>query len=237
MKIIISPAKTFTKSSVEQHNHSLPIFHSQSKILEDLVSNLSIEEFKQVYKINNSKLQQYHYYNSSENPENLLAIYSFSGIQYKYLAYNTLNQSQKDFINENTLILSSLYGIIKPLNIIKEHKIDFNNNLNLYEFWEPYIKDFFISNEDKYLILSSNEYTKLVEKHLKSENYLKVKFVESHGGKLLAKSTMSKIQRGKMLRWIAQNNLTDFEQIKSYRLDGFIFLKHENNEIVFIKEK
>ncbi|MBW0597263.1 YaaA family protein [Mycoplasma anatis] len=40
-----------------------------------------------------------------------------------------------------------------------------------------------------------------------------------------------------MLRWIAQNNLTDFEQIKSYRLDGFIFLKHENNEIVFIKEK
>ncbi|QDY87417.1 YaaA family protein [Mycoplasma anserisalpingitidis] len=234
MKILISPAKNFTYFAVSEKEFSLPIFHSKSKLIEKLINELTDQEFIEVYKIKENKIEQYRAYSSIENKENLLAINSFNGIQYKYLDYSSLTEQQKSFINQNVLILSSLYGIISPLNRIKEYKIDFNNKLNLYHFWDDQISHFFNTNKDeKYLILSSNEYTKLIQNHLKNSQYISVKFVEEIKGKLVSKSTMSKIQRGKMLRWIAQNNINDFEQIKNYTLDNFEFFMQNNNELIF----
>ena len=177
------------------------------------------------------------------------AIFAFKGDVYVGLDSETLSKSDIKYAQKNLAILSGLYGLLKPLDLMYPYRLEMGTKMknekgkNLYEFWGNKITESINAlakeNNSKGIInLASVEYFSSV----KSENldlpiYSPV-FKDYKNGKHKIISFYAKKARGLMARWIIENNIKDFEKLSRFDMDGYYFSKSESTvtEPVFLRD-
>lgn len=254
MKFIISPAKSqdFSKFS-SLTKTTTPYFIEKSGILIKELKKLNTEEISELMSVSeNLALQNFHRFQkwniNYNNIQSGAALFCFTGAVYESLSAETLNDKEINFANKHLRILSGLYGIIKPLDLIMPYRLEMGtsfkieDNKNLYSFWKDELTDYLskemLKDNDKYLVnLASTEYSKALDlKKLPTEVITPV-FKENKNGRLKTVAIFAKKARGSMSRFLIQNEITDPKKIKNFDWDDYKFdsVNEKNGEWLFVR--
>ncbi len=226
MKIIISPAKKMKESEFSFNIETVPHFISESNLIRSKLMSFSIDDLKNVYSCSDAIAKSaYSFLRKTYSAQALLA---YDGIQYKYLSANTLKQKELDYLSNNLFILSALYGALKPTDLINFYRLELINNLlienkNLYEFWSNKVAQYIASFNEIIINLCSKEYSKLIEPFVNKDKFVNVYFYEKEGDKLVEKGVYAKMARGAMVKYLAQNQISDIQDIKNFNDLGYKF--------------
>lgn len=158
------------------------------------------------------------------------AIYAFKGDVYTGLDAESLSKDDIDFAQEHLSILSGLYGLLRPLDLMQAYRLEMGTKFantggkNLYEFWGNKITEEINKKEKEYIInLASNEYFKAVNKKILKAEIITPVFKDEKNGTLKVISFYAKKARGLMTRFIIQNRMINVEEIKNFNLGGYAF--------------
>jgi len=239
MLTIISPAKTLDDSPKESSVHSLPRLQPQTKALVgimkkkkpgDLMSLMDISEKLAI--LNYQRYKQFSYDYTQENSN--IALYTFKGEVYLGLKAEQLSENEITYAQDHLRILSGLYGVLRPLDLMQEYRLEMGISLenkqgkNLYAFWGDKITK--LLNDDlkqinsKYLInLASNEYFKAVDKKKLKATIIDINFLEDKNGKRTFVSFNAKKARGIMASYIIRNKCQSPDDLKQFSEEGYLF--------------
>jgi cytoplasmic iron level regulating protein YaaA (DUF328/UPF0246 family) len=253
MKIVLSPAKSLDfESKLPTTLSSQPQFLDTAIKINMKMSRMSKKEVSKLMGISD-KLAELNYgrykdFQEEHNKENSRpAIYAFNGDVYTGLDAYSLPIEKLDALQDKLRILSGLYGVLKPLDLIQPYRLEMGTNVglyskkNLYEIWQKKITDSLnkeMEKEEIFINLASNEYYKAVnEKELKAKVITPV-FKDFNNGKLKIVSFFAKKARGSMVRYIIDKNVESIEEIKGFDYEGYKFSDNEtknNTELVFTR--
>ncbi len=178
------------------------------------------------------------------------AIYAFQGEVYTGLSALSLSSEQIDFAQQHLRILSGLYGVLKPLDLMQPYRLEMGTKLtnpkgkNLYDFWGQIITEklqkALAEQEDNILLnLASEEYFKSVKKETLQARIIKPIFLDQKKGKYKVISFYAKKARGLMCRYLIENKIKNVEELKNFRAEGYYFEPKEStqNEWVFKRDE
>ena len=248
MKVIISPAKKMIVDMDSMPILDLPVFLDHTGILLDRLRQLSREELKKLWKCNDSIAELNLSRLRTMDLQNHLtpAIFAYDGIQYQYMAPGVFTSQEFEYVQEHLRILSGFYGVLRPFDGVVPYRLEMQAKLkmteyrDLYSFWGSKLAGFLASETDIVLNLASQEYSVCISKHLPdSVRFLTCVFGEEKDGKVIEKGTLCKMSRGEMVRWLAENQITNPEAIKSFDQLNYRYSHphSSNNTYVFLKEK
>ncbi|MBQ9840463.1 MAG: peroxide stress protein YaaA [Erysipelotrichaceae bacterium] len=246
MKIIISPAKKMINECNYIQDMTTPIFLDKTKQLLNHLQQLSYEDLKKLLACNDEiATLNYQRFQNMQLDANLNpALLSYDGIQYKYMAPDVFEDSYYPYINQHLRILSGFYGILKPLDGIVPYRLEMQAKLktnfckNLYDYWKEDIYKELTKDTKIILNLASDEYSKCISKYLTPDiQFINFTFAENVNGKLKEKGVYVKMARGEMVRYMAENQIENLEQIKQFNRLGFTYSSElsTNTHYVFIK--
>ncbi len=246
MLIVISPAKTLDfETAPITKEFTQPAFLNESKILISDLKKLSPAEVSSLMKISD-KLGTLNFlrFNDWKTPFNLKnskqALLAFKGDVYTGIEAETFNNQDLKFAQKHLRILSGLYGVLRPLDLIQAYRLEMGTQFenkrgkDLYEFWgnkitEQINKDLG-SSKSKYLInLASNEYFKSLQAEDINADIIVPVFKDYKNGKYKIISFYAKKARGLMSAYIIKNRIKDPEDIKAFDVDGYKFSKSESD--------
>lgn len=253
MLIILSPAKIQNFNPVKiTEKFSLPEFIDEAGILVDLIRRLSTDELSKLLKINNNLTQlnfdRYFNWHHPFTPQNAKqAIFVFDGEVFRGFDAKSLAQSDIDYMQSHLRILSGLYGVLKPLDLIQPYRIDVSSKLknphgdNLYDFWKKKISEnilLALKNSEKppvLLNLASDEYFKSIDLKNKKVNVIDVEFYEWKNEHLKQIVIYTKKARGLMARYVIENRIENIEELKGFSAEGYWFNPNlsTENKLVF----
>lgn len=173
------------------------------------------------------------------------AILAYEGIQYQYMAPGVFEDGQFAYISEHLRILSGFYGLLQPFDGVTPYRLEMQAKLSadghkdLYAFWGDKLARRLCAETGFLLNLASKEYSRAVSAHLpESVRFLTCTFGELKENKVIEKGTMCKMARGEMVRWLAEQNMTDPEGIKDFNRLGYTYREElsSRDNFVFIKE-
>lgn len=243
MKLIISPAKKMTSSSIIEAKGSSPFLKESEEIISKL-NSLSLEEVKTLYVCSDKiALEAYHYIQSFSFINHLTpALLSYDGIQYQYMSPNIFKEEEFDYLENHLFILSALYGVLRPFDGVAKYRLEMNNKLrigeykDLYDFWKDKLYKEVYKNEDTILNLASEEYAKAIRKYVtKNQRFIDVEFREEDGKE---KGVYAKMCRGLMVRYCATNKIEDVEEIKNFKENNYSFSSKlsSGNKFIFLRK-
>lgn len=246
MRIIISPAKKMNIDEDILQYRDLPVFLEESTKIMNFIQSLSYEQAKELWKTNDNITKQNIERFADMSLTKMLTpvIFSYEGIQYQHISALSLEDEMIEYIQKNLRILSGFYGVLKPLDGVRPYRLEMqakvyiDNVRGLYDFWGRKLYDEIIDNSRVIINLASKEYSKAIEKYIQSEDkYISISFYETSKGKLVQKGTYAKMARGEMIRFMAENNIQDIEDIKKFNVMGYKFDNNisNENEYVFVK--
>ena len=253
MKIIISPAKSLDfKTELPTKNFSTPNFLSESKKINELLKKKSPSELKSLMSIS-EKLAELNWNrnNTFKTPFNLEnarpSIFTFNGDVYSGLDAFSLSMDQLNQAQNSLRILSGLYGLLKPLDLIQPYrlemgtKLNVEGSLNLYGFWRNKITNKLNDelNENEFFVnLASNEYSSAIDRKLLKTSMISPVFKDMKNGKLKIISFYAKKARGMMVRYILDNEINNLEDLRGFDYGGYSYSSEESEkmkELVFIR--
>lgn len=247
MRIIISPAKKMNVDDDSLEFTDLPVFLKDSEMIKEWLQSLSFEEAKKLWGCN-EKLARKNYDNlKNMNLTNRLtpAILAYEGIQYQYMAPTVFEDKMFSYVQKHLRILSGFYGVLKPMDGVVPYRLEMQAKTNidgvkgLYNFWGSRLYEEVVDDSHIIVNLASKEYSKCIEKYLTPEDcYVTCVFGELSNGKVVQKGTYAKMARGEMVRFMAENNISDVEDIKGFDRLGYQYSseKSTDREYVFVKE-
>ena len=153
------------------------------------------------------------------------AILAYDGIAYKYMVPQAFTYDEFDYVQEHLRILSGLYGCLRPMDGIVEHRLEMQHKLqvggakNLYEFWGSAIYDEVMrSNSNRIVVnLASKEYSRCIERYLQPQDtFVTCTFAQDTGGKLTQKGVWCKMARGEMVRYMAVHDISSVEDLAGF---------------------
>ena len=246
MRIIISPAKKMVVDTDSFAVDGLPVFLEQTERLKAALQGMSPAELQALWKCNDAiaKLNVERLSAMDLRRRLTPALVSYEGIQYQDMAPGVMETAQLDYLREHLRILSGFYGLLRPFDGVTPYRLEMQAKLSvdgchdLYDFWGDTLARQLAAETDFVLNLASKEYSRAVEPHLpKSVRFLTCVFGEWKDGKVIEKGTMCKMARGQMVRWLAENNVTNWTDIRAFDPLGYRFqpeLSGENHD-VFLK--
>lgn len=252
MKIIISPAKSLDfESKVPTSLYSQPRFLEKSEKLSKKLKSLSKDTLKNLMTIsddlaalNYQRNQEWNTPFTTENSKQ--AIYSFTGAVFQGIDVTTLKEDKITVLQEKLRILSGLYGLLKPLDLIQPYRLEMGTRLkvgnteNLYKFWDDTLaKELNNELEDNELLinLASLEYFKALPKKILKVPMITPVFKDFKNGQYKTIMTYAKKARGLMVRYIIENNVNTLEELKGFNVEGYGFSEEmsSGNELVFTR--
>ncbi len=245
MKVLLSPAMNMNEDLNIKLKKTEPIFKEKTCRIVNEIKKLNPFELESKLnltpKLYERVFDYYYDFDCTEFSEGTQALHAFVGLAYKNINVYDFTKEEFDFANENLRILSALYGVLKPSDVIKQYRLDFMSTfsktgmgLNLYDYWGEDIYNEIFSGDEVVIGICSNEYEKMIKPYLKnSDKYISCKFLKHKDGKLKSLATDSKIARGKMARYIIKNNIKELNQIKEFEYDGYRYSSHYSNENTF----
>ncbi len=252
MKIISSPAKLMTiENTVNILRKSSPKFIEEAQQIQKHLKEKSPDFLMKLMdisvKLADENWERNQNWNAKpKSKESSAALYAFTGEVYRGLNAKTLDEKSVAYLQKNYSILSGLYGLLKPSDHIMLYRLEmgrnfeFDGNKNLYQFWREKLTNYLNSEmkKDEILLnLASAEYIKAVdEKNLKGK-LINCHFYELKSGKPKQIVVYTKHARGLMIRYCAENNVKNLEEIKGFNYEKYLFddqLSSENN-LVFTR--
>ena len=245
MKVLLSPAKSLDfKSQLPTEKNSPICFEKEAEYLNSILKRKSPKDLSELMGVS-SKIADLNYERNHDwslpftKKNSRQAVYAFSGDVYRGLDAYSIDSNKIDFMNNSVRIISGLYGLVKPLDLIQPYrlemgtKISFGNNKNLYEYWREKITNQLnseLTENEPVLNLASNEYFKAIDtKVIKSDVY-SANFKQFKDGNYKTIAIFSKKARGMMTRYIIDNNITDINSLKSFNIDGYVYHKDLSSE-------
>jgi cytoplasmic iron level regulating protein YaaA (DUF328/UPF0246 family) len=254
MLMVVSPAKTLDyESELPIQESTQPEMLEESQQLIDQLKKLTPADVASLMKLSDKladlNVNRFAHWKQPFNADNARpAIYAFKGDVYTGLDAYSFNKKQMTFAQKHLRILSGLYGLLKPLDLMQPYRLEmgtkFDNKkgANLYEFWGDTITNKINDNLKKgeiILNLASNEYFKSVKtKSLKGEVVTPV-FKDQKNGNYKIISFYAKKARGMMAAYVINNQINDAEEIKQFDVAGYRFseIQSKNNEWVFLRDE
>ena len=246
MRIIISPAKKMNVREDILNYRNLPVFLEETDRIMDWMKSLSLEEAKTLWGCNEKLAKQnFERFAKMELRRRLTpAILSYEGIQYQYMAPAVFENQMLAYVQEHLRILSGFYGVLKPLDGVTPYRLEMQAKAkvdgagDLYDFWGDRLYREVLDDSHIIINLASKEYSKCVEKYLlPKDRFITCIFGELSNGKVVQKGTYAKMARGEMVRFMAENNISEPEEMKQFNRLGYRFVDHLSTdmEYVFIK--
>lgn len=252
MLVVISPAKNLDyETPAPTNTYTQPDMLNDSQTLIKHCRKLSPAKISSLMKISDKlaglNADRYASWQTPFDSNNAKqALLAFNGDVYTGLDAGSFTQSDFDYAQQHLRILSGLYGVLRPLDLMQAYrlemgtKLDTGKNKNLYQFWGERISQNLnqaIQEQGDNVVvnLASNEYFKAVKpKVLNAEIFTPV-FQDCKNGQYKVISFFAKKARGMMARYILQNRLTDISQLKNFDTAGYRFseAKSKGNELVF----
>ena len=232
MKIILSPAKKMRVDTDSMPWEALPAFLPETeKILSYLRGKVNSELqalwgcSDQIARENVERLRHMDL-RSGLTP----AILSYDGIAYQYMAPSVFEDSHLAYVQEHLRILSGFYGVLKPMDGVTPYRLEMQARArvdgyrDLYAFWGRTLYDAVRDEDGLILNLASREYSKCIEKYLTpADRFISCTFCEMVKGRLAQKATFAKMARGEMVRYLAEHQITEPEQMKHFDRLGYRF--------------
>jgi hypothetical protein len=172
------------------------------------------------------------------------AVLSYEGIAYQYMAPAVFEDSSFAYVQEHLRILSAFYGVLKPMDGVTPYRLEMQAkasigaNKNLYELWGARLYEEVRDESGIIINLASKEYSKCIEKYLtEQDTYITITFGEMSGGKIVTKGTYAKMARGEMVRYMAEHQIENPEEIKNYDRLGYIYREDLSSATEYIFER
>ena len=239
MIILLSPAKTLNyESSKNLSDFSSPVFLNRSKKLIDELKKKKPRDISSLMKISDKltslNVSRYKSWSAQKKPsENAKqSIYVFKGDVYQGLDANNLTKKDVNFAQKHLRILSGLYGILKPLDLIQPYRLEMGTKFsvgsknNLYEFWKDKVTAFFNEELDEgelFINLASNEYFSSINSKLLNTNVISPQFKDFKNGKLKMISFYAKKARGMMVRYLLELEEVTRENLLGFNFGGYTY--------------
>ncbi|SIS82820.1 peroxide stress protein YaaA [Belliella pelovolcani] len=234
MITLISPAKTLDLSSTDISVYTTPEFQKETFELVSIMKKKTSDEIRQLMGVSENiatlNEKRYKEFKKSFDPDNAKqALLAFKGDVYTKIDVDNYTDAEFDFAQKHLRILSGLYGLLKPLDLIQPYRLEMGIKLenkkgkNLYEFWGSRIAKAIneVAAGEPIVNLASQEYFKAVDqKALKSEIVTPV-FQEYKNGKYQVIGLFAKQARGMMTDFIIKNRINDPEQLKTFNEAGY----------------
>ena len=240
MLALISPAKTLDyETALPTDVHTLPRLLTHSQQLIDISRQLSATQIADLMKVSEKIAQlnvarfkdwqpEFNFSNARQ------AVFAFKGDVYTGLDAYALNDSQIEYAQQHLRMLSGLYGLLRPLDLMMPYRLEMGTKLhnvrghNLYQFWDHHITDLInqdlaTAESELLLNLASDEYYKSVNVAEIRAEIIKPVFLDQKNGKYKVISFYAKKARGLMARYMIENQLQRIEDLKSFNLDGYYF--------------
>ena len=250
MLAIISPSKTQNFSSPDIHDYSLTRQLDESKLLVDILKTKSQNELaklmsisEKLAKLNYDRFQQFSLPFNFDNAKQ--ALLAFKGDVYNGIDAPSLSKQDLTFAQDNLRMLSGLYGVIRPLDLIAPYRLEMGTKLanprgkNLYQFWGDKISQVLNEDEPKVIInLASNEYFKAVDQKALKARIINIAFKELKNDQYKIIGIYAKRARGLMARFIIKNRINNPEDLKAFSLEGYRFTEQlsEQDAWVFTRD-
>ena len=258
MLIVVSPAKSLDyESKLNKRKFSQPAFLEESAQLVKELKKLQPHDLSDLMNISDALAEEnFQRYSDWHTPFSLKnarqAIFAFRGDVYLGLKAEEFGTSDLNFAQNHLRILSGLYGILKPLDLMQPYRLEMgrqfgiNGAKNLYEFWgskltESLNAEFSEQPQNQRLLvnLASNEYFSSLQTKSIGADIVTPQFKDWASGKYRVLSFFAKKARGEMAAFIIKKKLKKAEQLKSFDIDGYRFDEEESssNKLVFKRKQ
>ncbi len=255
MLVVISPAKSldFDTPPVTT-SYTIPEMLDDSEKLAERLRKMSPKQLSKLMGISKDlgelNFQRYQTWQLPFTPENSRqAALAFNGDVYQGLKAESLSEEQLVLAQTRVRILSGLYGVLKPLDLIQPYRLEMGIKLkyyrskDLYDFWNPAltkkIKEALLESGSNVLVnLASKEYFKSIDTKKLKADVVTPDFKDRKNGDYIMISFFAKKARGLMTRFILENNINDANDLKAFDLEGYHFNSHlsKPNNPVFTRE-
>ena len=227
MKILIPPSEGKAKIQKPQDilfKDTSFVFEKYVRQVVRLLNLIDNEDLRSIYGTSQKKSELFHRQNEDIFKSRCAhAIERYTGVVYEHLKWNTLSKSGKKYMADNVLIFSGLFGMTSPLTLIPDYKLKMNV-LSLQYHWSPVITDA-LKNEDIVFDLLPQVYRKAYKP---SKNVINVDFKVEKKGKKTAAGHFGKAVKGKFIRFLAENSITNTEDFSGFNDDGFEWVDNDH---------
>ena len=253
MIVLLSPAKTLDTSPSPVNNFSIPRLQEESQALVRTLKKKSVADIQQLMsvseKIATLNVDRYEQYTTPFTLDNAKqAALLFKGDVYQGLQAATFTEADLAFAQQHVRILSGLYGILRPLDLMQPYRLEMGTKLkngsykNLYEFWDTKItnllnEDLVASGTTTILNLASKEYFKSIKTKALKGTIVNVYFKDNKNGKYKIIAFNAKKARGAMTHQIVKYRITDPTALKDLNVNGYLYEESmsKDGELVFVK--
>lgn len=256
MLIVISPAKTLDFETAHiTDSHTQAEMLSQSEVLIDILTTLSPSDIERMMKISPKlselNVERYHNWSQPFTTQNAKqAIHAFKGDVYTGLDAPSLSANDLMYAQGHLRILSGLYGVLRPLDLIQAYRLEMgiklenHNGKNLYEFWGEKItnnlnEQLTSLSSDTLLNLASNEYFKSVKHKNLNADIVTPVFKDWKNGQYKLISFYAKKARGLMTAWVIKNRIENIADLSDFDVEGYEYSANDSDALnpVFLRKQ
>ncbi|MDE1207518.1 peroxide stress protein YaaA [Tenacibaculum larymnensis] len=245
MKIIISPAKSLDfENKATTDVYTQPRFLEQSEKLNKKLKTLSRKKLSELMKISDDLASLNYDRNQDWQPPFSLdnakqAVFAFTGEVYRGIDANSISEDKIPVLQDKLRILSGLYGLLKPLDLIQPYRLEMGTKLkvgrreNLYKFWDTTLAESLneeLQDGELLINLASTEYFKALPKKALKVPMITPVFKDFKNGQYKTIMTFAKKARGLMVRYIIDNNVETLEELKGFDVEGYGFSEEMSTE-------
>lgn len=253
MLVLLSPSKNLHNVPMAAHRSSLPRMPEEAKVLIEALKKFKPAALSELMDINDQlarlNYNRYHTFSWPHEPENATAaIYTFRGEVYQGFDANTMTKAQAEQADKQVRILSGLYGLLRPLDLIQPYRLEMGTDLkvgktrNLYEYWGSKITD--LLNQDiaetkskEVINLASQEYMAALDLSGLKSPVIDIQFLEDRNGKFQFLSYNAKRSRGWMARYIVDHKIKTSHSLRGFTEQGYSYREDLSDlkKMVFVR--
>lgn len=246
MIAVVSPAKNLDFKTKYDVQTTQPRLLECTAELIDVMRTKSVDDVKDLMSISRQlaglNVHRYKQYNQEHTEENSQpSVFAFNGDVYQGLQAQTFDEGKLEFAQKHLRILSGLYGLLRPLDLIQPYRLEMGTKLafddykTLYQYWDHTILDLLLDDlkeqgDDIIVNLASNEYFKSIDKKDIAARVIDVEFKDLKNDKYKIVSFYAKKARGLMSRYIIENAISDPEELKGFDYKGYYYDASESSE-------
>lgn len=247
MKIIISPAKRMEECADLFEPGALPELLGQTKILYEVLKAMGEDELGKLFRANAGITRQNYLRYQEMRLEHAAtpALLSYVGLQFQTMAPRVFSREQWEYVKKHLRILSGFYGILRPDDRITPYRLEMqarlsvNGRKDLYDFWGDLLSRALLRDENAggrvVVNLASREYSRSIEPHLTEDTrFVTCMFGSLDGHSIKMKASAAKMARGEMVRYMAEKQIEDVEEIRDFSGLGYRFCEEMSTENCFV---
>lgn len=253
LKIVISPAKSLDFSrTFEKPYTTTACFLDEADYLIKKMQKMSSKQIGELMHLSTDLADlNYNRYQNWVRPEvesevAIPALFAFTGEVYRGIDVETLHATEIQAAQDQLRILSGLYGMLKPLDLMYPYRLEMGTKLkitpkttNLYQYWGTKIaqklnEELATETNPVLVNLASNEYFKAIDQKTLKARVITPVFKEFKNGKYSIVMMYAKHARGAMARYIIQQNIQDVEALKTYTVDGYSFDVNQSTDLEWV---